>query len=161
MVTNKELELVRIQTQIAEQTQEQLSEQQREFFLRQQLKVIQKELGIAKDDRESDAETFSKRLKDKELPSQVSEKISDELTKLTVLEPSSAEYGVTRNYLDWITALPWGVHSDDSFDLDNARKILDTDHDGLKDIKERIINLAELEYIEPDEDNPQLWHYKR
>ena len=144
LLVNKELELVRIQTQIAEQTQEQLSEQQREFFLRQQLKVIQKELGIAKDDRESDAETFSKRLKDKELPSQVSEKISDELTKLTVLEPSSAEYGVTRNYLDWITALPWGVHSDDSFDLDNARKILDTDHDGLEDIKERIIEFLAL-----------------
>ena len=144
LLVNKELELVRIQTQIAEQTQEQLSDQQREFFLRQQLKVIQKELGISKDDRESDAETFSKRLEDKNLPSQVSEKVNDELTKLTVLEPSSAEYGVTRNYLDWITALPWGVHSEDSFDLRNARSILDEEHDGLEDIKERIIEFLAL-----------------
>ena len=114
------------------------------LLVNKELKVIQKELGIAKDDRESDAETFSKRLKNKDLPSQVEEKVKDELTKLTVLEPSSAEYGVTRNYLDWITALPWGVYSKDSFDLINARNILDTDHDGLEDIKERIIEFLAL-----------------
>ncbi|MBA59290.1 MAG: endopeptidase La [Gammaproteobacteria bacterium] len=139
LLVNKELELVRIQTKIAEETQEQLSDQQREFFLRQQLKVIQKELGIAKDDRESDAETFAKRLGDRDVPAEVESRVEEELNKLTILEPSSAEYGVTRNYLDWITSVPWGMTSKDSFDLAKAKKALDADHHGLEDIKERII----------------------
>lgn len=139
MLLNKELEVARLQANIREQTQEQLSDQQREFFLRQQLKVIQKELGIAKDDREADAETFMERLEPMNVPEHVQQRVDEELDKLRVLEPASAEYGVTRNYLDWVTSVPWGVHSEDQLELEHARTVLDRDHDSLDDVKQRII----------------------
>jgi ATP-dependent Lon protease len=144
LLLTKELEMSRIQASITEQTQEQLGDQQREFFLRQQLKVIQKELGISKDDRESDADTFAERLKGRIVPEHVQAKVDDELKKLQVLEPSSAEYGVTRNYLDWVTSVPWGVLSKDRLDIEHARTILDEDHDGLDDVKQRIIEFLAL-----------------
>ncbi len=144
LLLTKELEVSRIQASITEQTQEQLGDQQREFFLRQQLKVIQKELGISKDDRESDADTFSERLEGRVIPEHVQARVNEELKKLQVLEPSSAEYGVTRNYLDWVTSVPWGVISEDSLDLEHARNVLDRDHDGLDDVKQRIIEFLAL-----------------
>ncbi len=139
MLLNKELEVVRLQAQINEQIQEEVGGQQREFFLRQQLRVIQQELGISKDDRESDAEKFKTRLEPMTVPVHVQERVDDELEKLQVLEPSSAEYGVTRNYLDWITSVPWGVASEDNLDLGHARTVLDADHYGLDDVKQRIV----------------------
>ncbi len=139
LIINKELEVARIQAKITEQTQEQMNEQQREFFLRQQLKVIQKELGISKDDRENDVDEFRGRLEGYEIPEHVQNRVDDELKKLQILEPASAEYGVTRNYLDWVTSVPWGRMSEDRLDLQHAREILDRDHDGLDDVKQRII----------------------
>ncbi|MBQ74269.1 MAG: endopeptidase La [Gammaproteobacteria bacterium] len=139
LMIGKELEVARLQAQITEQMQEQVSEQQKEFFLRQQLKVIQQELGISKDDRESDAEKYSTRLKKLNPPDHVTNRVEEELQKLQVLEPTSSEYGVTRNYLDWVTSVPWGVLSVDKLDLADARQVLDRDHDGLDDVKQRII----------------------
>ncbi|XOV87752.1 MAG: endopeptidase La [Pseudomonadota bacterium] len=139
LLINKELEVARLQAQITEQTQSQVSEQQKEFFLRQQLKAIQKELGISKDDRQADAEKFAERLEGKVVPANVQSRIDEEMDKLQVLEPASAEYGVTRNYLDWLTSVPWGVTTQDNLNLKHARKTLDADHDGLDDVKQRII----------------------
>jgi ATP-dependent Lon protease len=139
LLINKELDVARLQAKITEQTQEEVTDQQREFFLRQQLKVIQKELGISKDDREADAEKFEQRLEKMVVPAHVKSRVDEELQKLQVLEPISAEYGVTRNYLDWVTSVPWGVTSEDQLDINRARKILDQDHDGLDDVKQRII----------------------
>ncbi|UYG06806.1 endopeptidase La [Halomonas sp. M4R1S46] len=140
----KEIDVAQLQSEISEQVNAQMQERQREFFLREQLKVIQRELGISKDDRENDVDTFRARLEDKVVPERVMERIDDELDKLSVLETGSPEYGTTRHYLDWLTSLPWGVTSDDQLDLGHAREILDRDHDGLKDVKERIVEfLAE------------------
>jgi ATP-dependent Lon protease len=139
LLMSNELELARLQAKITQQVQDQVDTQQREFFLRQQLKAIQQELGIAKDDRESDADKFRERLEDLTVPEAVSSVITAELEKLQVLDPSSSEYGVTRNYLDWITSVPWGRVSTDQLDLSIARKILDADHDGLEDVKDRIV----------------------
>lgn len=144
LLVQKELEVGRIQAKITEETQETLSQQQREFVLRQQLKVIQKELGISKDDRESDADTFTNRLENKVVPEHVQTRIDDELHKLQILEPASAEYGVTRNYLDWLTSVPWGILSKDTLDLKHARQVLDRDHDGLDDVKQRIVEFLAL-----------------
>lgn len=135
----KERDVAELRGQISEQVNEKVSTQQREFFLREQLKVIQKELGISKDDRTSDAERFTERLEKLTLPEPVKERIDDELEKLSVLEPGSPEYGVTRNYLDWATQVPWGVTSDDNLDLKHAGQVLDRDHDGLEDVKARIL----------------------
>ncbi|MDW7746221.1 endopeptidase La [Halomonas sp.] len=140
----KEIEVAQLQSEISDQVNAQMQERQREFFLREQLKVIQRELGISKDDRENDVDTFRARLEGRVVPERVMERIDDELDKLSVLETGSPEYGTTRNYLDWLTAMPWGVRSQDHLDLAHARMVLDRDHDGLKDVKERIVEfLAE------------------
>ncbi|PSJ21782.1 endopeptidase La [Halomonas sp. ND22Bw] len=140
----KEIDVARLQSEISEQVNAQMQERQREFFLREQLKIIQRELGISKDDRENDVDTFRARLEDKTVPERVQERIDDELDKLSVLETGSPEYGTTRHYLDWLTSLPWGLTSDDQLDLGHAREVLDRDHDGLADVKERIVEfLAE------------------
>ncbi|HCA28010.1 MAG TPA: endopeptidase La [Betaproteobacteria bacterium] len=139
VLIKKELEVARLQSDIREQVEEKMTKQQREFFLREQLKAIQKELGLAKDDRTADVERFRERLA-KLSPSEGAQKrIDEELQKLSILEAGSPEYSVTRNYLDWLTALPWGKYSKDKLDLKRARRILDRDHDGLGDVKERII----------------------
>jgi ATP-dependent Lon protease len=135
----KERDVAELQGKISEQVNEKVSTQQREFFLREQLKVIQKELGISKDDRTSDAEMFRERLEDLTLPDAVQRRIDDELDKLGVLEPGSPEYGVTRNYLDWATSVPWGRLSEDNLDLKHAATVLDAEHDGLADVKSRIL----------------------
>lgn len=135
----KEREVAELRGRISEQVNEKVSTQQREFFLREQLKVIQKELGISKDDRTSDEERFRERLERLTLPEQAQQRIDDELEKLSVLEPGSPEYGVTRNYLDWATQVPWGLTSEDNLELVHAREVLDSDHDGLADVKSRIL----------------------
>ncbi|HEX8980951.1 MAG TPA: endopeptidase La [Parasulfuritortus sp.] len=139
VLIKKELEVAKLQTQIRERVEEKMTEQQREFFLREQLKAIQKELGIAKDDRTADLELYTERIKKLTLPPHAAKKIDEEMGKLSALEHGSPEYTVTRNYLDWLTNLPWGKHTKDKLNLERARKILDHDHDGLDDVKERII----------------------
>ena len=136
---NKELDVAKLQTRIRQQVEQRMTEQQREFFLREQLKAIQKELGIAKDDRTAEAERFRERLQALEPSDDARRRIDDELDKLSVLETGSPEYAVTRNYLDWITSLPWGKYSEDILDLERARRVLDSDHTGLDDVKERIV----------------------
>ncbi|MGP9832483.1 endopeptidase La [Marinobacter sp. NSM] len=144
LLMRKEQEVARLQSEINEEVNEKVQKHQREFFLREQLKVIQRELGIAKDDKTADLERFEARMAKLNPPEAVQERFKDEIQKLQVLEQGSPEYGVTRNYLDWITQVPWGVHSEDHFDLAEARRILDRDHDGLADVKDRIIEfLAE------------------
>jgi len=139
VLLKKEVEVARLQTQIRKRVEENMSEQQRKFFLREQLKQIQKELGIAKDDRTADVDTFRERLEGLELPEAADKRIHEELDKLSILETGSPEYAVTRNYLDVLTSLPWGRYSEDKLDLERARTILDRDHDGLGDVKDRII----------------------
>ncbi len=139
VLLKKELDVARLHSQIRGRMEEKMSEQQREFFLREQLKAIQKELGLSKDDKTAELETFKERLGKLTLPEAAKKRIDEEMAKFSVLETGSAEYTVSRNYLDWLTVLPWGVHSQDKLDLRRARKILDRDHDGLDDVKDRII----------------------
>ncbi|RMG31494.1 MAG: endopeptidase La [Gammaproteobacteria bacterium] len=144
VLIKKELEVARLQVEIRQQVEENLSEQQRKFFLREQLKAIQQELGIEKDDKTADIERFEARMKALEVPEAVQKRFEEELQKLSVLESGSPEYAVTRNYLDWLTSMPWGKYSEDNLDLDHARRVLDEDHDGLEDIKQRIIEFLAL-----------------
>ncbi|WP_166358638.1 endopeptidase La [Pseudomonas akapageensis] len=135
----KEVEVARLQGEISAEVNRQIGEHQREFFLKEQLKVIQQELGLTKDDRSADLEQFEQRLEGKTLPAAARKRIDDEMGKLSILETGSPEYAVTRNYLDWATALPWGVYGKDRLDLKHARKVLDQHHSGLGDIKTRIL----------------------
>jgi ATP-dependent Lon protease len=139
VLIKKELEVAKLQTHIRKQVEEKMSEHQRKFFLREQLKAIQQELGIAKDDRTADVDRFRERLTTRQVPEAALKRINEELDKLSILETGSPEYAVTRNYLDVMTELPWGIYSTDNLDLKHAREILDRDHDGLEDVKDRII----------------------
>ncbi len=139
LLVKKELEVAKLQSRIQEKVEEKMTAQQREFFLREQLRAIQKELGIAKDDRTADLDLYQGRIKKLKLPQHAAKKIGEEMDKLSGLEHGSPEYTVTRNYLDWLTNLPWGKFTKDKLELVRARKILDQDHDGLDDVKERII----------------------
>jgi len=134
-----EIEVTKLQFNIRERVEEKMSDHQREFFLRQQLKEIQKELGIVKDDRTADADLFRERIEKLVLTEEAEKKAEEELNKLNTLDPQSPEYGVSRNWLDWITQLPWGKHSKDKLDLKRARRMLDKGHDGLDDVKNRIL----------------------
>jgi len=135
----KEVEVARLQKEISAEVNKKIGEHQREFFLKEQLKVIQQELGLTKDDRSADLEQFEQRLEGKTLPPAAQKRIDEEMQKLSILETGSPEYAVTRNYLEWATALPWGVFGKDKLDLKHARKVLDQHHAGLDDIKSRIV----------------------
>lgn len=144
MLLKKELDLSRLQNSITQKIEGSISKTQREFFLREQLKTIKKELGLEKDDKTLDSEKFQERLKKRTVPDDIMKVIKDELDKLSVLEVQSAEYAVCRNYLDWLTVMPWGIFSDlahagQKNPLKFAQKILEEDHYGLEDIKQRIL----------------------
>jgi ATP-dependent Lon protease len=144
VLLKKELDLSKLQNSINQKIEATISKTQREFFLREQLKTIKKELGLEKDDKTCDIEKFETRLKKRKVPDDVMQTIKEELEKLSVLEVQSAEYAVCRNYLDWLTIVPWGIYGgvtdeQQGVDLKFAKKILEEDHYGLNDIKQRIL----------------------
>lgn len=139
MLLKKEIEVAKFQTKIQKDINTQVDENKRKFFLKEQLKAIQKELGMAKDDKTSDVDKFKERFAELQPPEHVVKRFEEEIEKLSVLETGSSEYGVTRNYLDWVTSFPWGITSTDSIDIESASQILERDHAGLADVKERII----------------------
>jgi len=139
LLLKKELDISKLQSSINQRIEATISKTQREFFLREQLKAIKKELGMEKDDKTVDVEKFEERIKNRTVPEPVLRVIREELDKLSALEVQSAEYGVCRNYIDWLTIVPWGIYSKETHDLKKAERILEQDHYGLKDIKERIL----------------------
>jgi ATP-dependent Lon protease len=140
----KEIDLSRLQAQIGKQIEDKLSKQQRDFFLREQLKAIKKELGLEKEGKEAEVERFEERLKKLKLTDEATERVRDELEKLRLLEPVSPEFNVSRTYLDWLTILPWGVFTRDNYDIRKAERILNQDHHGLEDVKERILEFLSV-----------------
>ncbi|MEK7253271.1 MAG: LON peptidase substrate-binding domain-containing protein, partial [Bacteroidota bacterium] len=135
----EELEVAKIQMKIQGEIDTQVNKQQKEFFLREQLRAIKKELGLEKEEGESEIEKIEKKLAGKELSVEAKKVVEDELDKLKTLNAQSPDFAVTRNYLELIADLPWGIHSEDNKDIKKAREILDRDHFGLKDVKENII----------------------
>ncbi|MSQ68098.1 MAG: endopeptidase La [Gammaproteobacteria bacterium] len=139
LLIQREVELAGLQSQIRQKVEERVSERQREFFLREQLKEIQQQLGISKDDKTVELERFRERLSECVVPVAAQKKIDEESRKFSLLETGSPEYAGTRNYLDVLTSLPWGKYTPDRIDIPHARQMLDQDHEGLADVKERII----------------------
>ncbi len=144
LLLHKELEVAKLQSEIRSEVEQKMSRHQREFFLREELKIIQRELGIAKDDKTADLEQFRERMTKLDPPEHVTERFDEEANKLSILETGSPEYGVTRNYLDWVSSVPWGITSKDKLSVRNARTVLNRDHAGLKDIKDRIVEFLAM-----------------
>jgi ATP-dependent Lon protease len=150
VLLKKELEVTKLQAEISKQIQEKIGAHQREFFLREQLKAIKKELGLEKEGKTSEVEKFQARLNDIKPNSEAKRAIEEEMDKFQLLESHSPEYIVSRNYLDWLTVLPWGRLSKDAFDVERARKILDRDHHGLADVKDRILEFIAVGKLKGD-----------
>jgi len=144
LLLRKELDISKLQARISKQIEEKVSKQQRDFFLREQLKAIKKELGLVKEGKETELDEFKERLTKLTLTPEAEERISEEMNKLGMIEPNSPEFTVSRNYVDWLTSLPWGVFSKDSFDIRKASGILNADHYGLEDVKDRILEFLSV-----------------
>lgn len=143
----KEYELSKLQQRIGKEVEDKVKKQHREYILREQLKIIKKELGLEKDDKDAIDEKFRGRLQNKTVPKHVMEVIDEEMSKLAYLESHSSEFNVTRNYLDWLTSLPWGQNSEESLDLKKARQVLDEDHYGMEDVKKRILEFIAVSQL--------------
>jgi ATP-dependent Lon protease len=150
ILLKREVEISKLKVQISKRIEERMSKQQREFFLKEQLSEIKKELGLSKEDAQSEVDRFQERIATLTLTEETRERIEEELDKLKLLEPSSPEFNVTRAYLDWLTVLPWGVYTQDNYDLKEARRILDEDHYGLIDVKDRILELIAVGIVKGD-----------
>nr|CAD7400087.1 unnamed protein product [Timema poppensis] len=143
----KEFELSKLQQKIGREVEEKVKQQHRKYILQEQLKVIKKELGLEKDDKDAIEEKFRERIKEKIVPKAVMEVLEEELSKLSFLESHSSEFNVTRNYLDWLTSLPWGITSPENLDLQRAITILDEDHYGMEDIKKRVLEFIAVSQL--------------
>jgi ATP-dependent Lon protease len=148
-ILNRELEVFELGTKIQSQVQSELEKGQREFFLRQQMKAIQDELGEG-DPEQAELEELRERIDALLLPEEAEKAARRELSRLERLPSAAAEYGVIRTYLDWIATLPWGETTEDKIDLKHAREVLDADHFDLEKVKDRIIEFLAVSKLRGD-----------
>ena len=134
----RESEMIEIGQKIQNEAREEIEKVQREYFLREQLKAIRRELG-EKDEQAADVEAFREKIEKAGMTDEAREQALHELERLSRLPTAAAEYGVIRTYLDWLTSIPWNTLTEDNLDLNHAREVLEMDHYGLEDIKERIL----------------------
>ncbi len=146
----KEIEVLEVQKKIQVQINDKIEKQQKEFFLREQLKVIKQELGLDVDERTRELLEMKNSLDKLVIIDEVREKIGDEIHKLGLMETSSSEYSVTRTYIDTVLSLPWNKKTEDKINIEKAEKILNRDHYGLEDVKERILEFLAVKKIKPD-----------
>ncbi|KAI4213597.1 MAG: hypothetical protein LQ351_003821 [Letrouitia transgressa] len=139
MVLKKELMNAQLQAKISKDVENKIQKRQREYWLMEQMKGIRRELGIESDGKDKMVEKFKEKADKLAMPEAVKKVFEEELNKLAHLEPAASEFNVTRNYLDWLTQIPWGQQSAENFGIKNAMTVLDEDHHGLKDVKDRIL----------------------
>ncbi len=151
----RELEVIELGSKIQSQVQSEMEKGQREYFLRQQLKAIQDELGEG-DDQQAEVNELRSQLDELDLPEDVRKAATRELSRLEKLPSAAAEYGVIRTYLDWIITVPWATTTEDNLDLDQARRILDEDHFDLDKVKDRIVEYLAVSKLKGDVSGPIL-----
>ena len=139
VLLKKELANSKLQNQINKDVEEKMAKARKEYFLLEHMKGIQKELGLESDGRDRLVEGFKTKAAQLAMPTTVKKVFDEELMKFQTLEPAAMEFNVTRNYLEWLTSVPWGKHTLDNFDLKRAKDVLDAEHYGMKDVKERIL----------------------
>ena len=154
-LVNHQVEILELGSKIQSQVKSDMDKSQREYYLRQQLKAIQQELGEA-DESKVEIEEYREKITKKNLPEEAKKEAERELERLSRMHPSSAEYTVASTYLDWITALPWHESTEDNLDIRKARKVLDDDHYGLEKAKKRIIEYLAVRKLKTDTKGPIL-----
>uniref|UniRef100_A0AAQ5ZXF9 Lon protease homolog, mitochondrial n=1 Tax=Amphiprion ocellaris TaxID=80972 RepID=A0AAQ5ZXF9_AMPOC len=143
----KEYELSKLQQRLGREVEEKIKQTHRKYLLQEQLKIIKKELGLEKEDKEAIEEKFRERLKDRTVPQHIMDVINEELNKLGLLDNHSSEFNVTRNYLDWLTSMPWGTNSEENLSLERAKEVLEEDHYGMDDVKKRILEFIAVSQL--------------
>src|SRR5688572_20078838 len=151
----KELEVLELGSKIQSQVQSEVGKNQREYFLREQMKAIQKELGEG-DDQTKDVEELQQKIDAAGMPEAVKKEALRELDRLSKMPVAAAEYTVSRTYLDWLVALPWAKRTEDSIDLRRTKEVLDADHSGLEKVKDRVIEYLAVRKLNPDVKEPIL-----
>ncbi len=146
----REQELLRLQKKIQHQINEKIEKSQREYFLKEELKAIKQELGMPVDARSSEHQRFQEAIEKLQLSPEVREQVEQELEKFALMEPSSAEFQVTRNYLDTIINLPWNDPKPEEIDIKRAERVLNADHYGLEDVKQRILEFLSVRKLKQD-----------
>jgi ATP-dependent Lon protease len=152
---NKEFELLKLGNKIQSEVRGKIEDSQREYFLREQLKAIQKELGD-QDERGAEVEEIKKKIAEAGLPQEAKDAAEKEVDRLSKMPPQAAEYTVSRTYLDWLVGLPWNVSSEDAIDVPKAKTILDDDHFDLKDVKDRILEFLAVRKLKANSKGPIL-----
>jgi len=154
-ILTRELEVVRLGTKIQSQVESEIDKGQREFFLRQQMKAIQDELGEG-DEGQAELAELRERIEQAGLPEEAAKQAERELGRLEKLPAAAAEYGVIRTYLEWLTELPWSNETEDNLDIAHAREVLDEDHYDLEKVKDRILEYLAVRKLNPDSPGPIL-----
>ncbi len=154
-ILSRELEILEIERKINSRVRKQIDKSQKEYYLREQLKAIQRELG-EKEGHGEDIDLYREKLSKLEIPDEVRDKVEKELDRLSKMSQGSPEVGVTRTYLDWIFDLPWNTSTEDNLDIKNARKVLDEDHYGLKKVKERVLEYLAIRQLSNNMKGPIL-----
>ncbi len=152
---SRELEILEIERKISSRVRKQIDKSQKEYYLREQLKAIQRELG-EKEGHQEDIDIYRDKMEKLELPEEVVNKVEKELDRLSKLSQGSPEVGVIRTYLDWIFDLPWNTETEDNLDIKHARKVLDEDHFGLKKVKERVLEYLAIRQLSQNMKGPIL-----
>jgi ATP-dependent Lon protease len=152
----RELEIIQLRSKIASEAQSEMDKSQRDYILRQQMKAIQKELGEDESGEQAEAAMLRERLAEADLPDEVRTEAERELKRLEKLPAAAPDYHVIRTYLEYVLELPWRKTSEDKLDLQEARRILDEDHYGLEDVKERILEFLAVIKLRPDTKSPIL-----
>jgi len=151
----KELEVLELGSKIQSQVQSEVGKNQREYFLREQMKAIQKELGEG-DDQAKETEELRDKIEAAGMPEPVKKEALRELDRLSKMPAAAAEYTVSRTYLDWLVALPWAKRTEDSIDLRRTKEVLDADHSGLEKVKDRVLEYLAVRKLNPDVKGPIL-----
>ncbi|MBI4531628.1 MAG: endopeptidase La [Candidatus Latescibacteria bacterium] len=154
-IVSRELEILEIGSKIQDQVQEEMGKVQRDYYLREKMKAIQKELG-EEDERTVEIEELKKKIEAAGMPEEARKEAERELDRLSKMPPAAAEYTVSRTYLDWLLSLPWSVSTEDNLDIAGAYQILDEDHYGLEKIKERILEYLAVRKLKSDMKGPIL-----
>ena len=154
-ILTRELEVVQLGSKIQSQVESEIDKGQREYFLRQQLKAIQDELGEG-DDQQAEFNELRQRIEEAKLPEEAQKAADRELSRLEKLPPVAAEYGVIRTYLEWLVDLPWSKETEDDLNIRHARKVLDEDHYDLEEVKDRILEYLAVRKLNPDSPGPIL-----
>ncbi len=154
-ILNKELQVLELGSKIQGELKKEMDKNQREYYLREQLKAIQRELG-EEDERTVEVNELKEKIKKAEMPQEVNQVAEKELDRLSKMPPSAAEYTVSRTYLDWLIELPWSVVTEDNLDIDEAQKVLEEDHYDLEKVKKRILEYLAVRKLKPDMKGPIL-----